>query len=257
MSDSIVSATGDRSGSGEQPTITYVPSSQLWTGFALRVAELIRDVGARSIGELGGGANPTLDLADRVGHKVDLTVVDISPTELAHNPPEVETLCVDLCAAEPPVRNRFDLVFSRMLCEHVNSGRTFHGNCYAALRPGGHAMHFYPAATALPFMANRVLPSSLTEELLERVFPARKRGGKHGKFPARYSWCWGPTAFQLDRYRSVGFEVVSCEVGIGHGYYEHIPALRALERAKSKFVLEHASPWLAAYALFVLRRPAG
>lgn len=255
MTDSVAPTTGGRSGTGAPPAISYVPSALLWEDFERRVGALVRDSGAVAVGELGGGANPTLGLADHAGRRVDLTVLDISTVELDCSPPQVETLCVDLCAEEPPVQERFDLVFSRMLCEHVSSGRTFHRNCYVALRPGGYAVHFFPVATALPFALNWVLPASVAVRLLEFFFPARRRGGNHGKFPAHYSWCWGPTGAQIDRYRSVGFEVVSYDVGIGHDYYRRIPVLRTIERVKAHFVLENPTPWLAAYAIVVLRRP--
>lgn len=255
MTESVVPATGDRRGTGSKPVISYLPWGRLWDEFEQKVADLVRTSGASSVGELGGGANPTLTMTGRVGRPIDLTVLDISPTELAQCPPEIETLCVDLCSATPPVRDRFDVIFSRMLCEHVSSGERFHRNCYEALHPGGYAVHFFPAPTALPFALNRVLPSAAGERILEFFFPARKQGGKYGKFPALYHWCWGPTSRQLRRFRSVGFEVVSCDVGVGHGYYEPLPGLRALERAKAELVLRHPSPWLAAYVIFVLRRP--
>lgn len=255
MKDSVVPTAGGGRTTGTYPAITYAPWFRLWQDFEHHVADIARESGAVAVGELGGGANPTLGLAEMVGRPLEMTVLDISPAELERTPPEVETLCVDLCADEPPVRDRFDLVFSRMLCEHVRSGRTFHGNCLAALRPGGYAVHFFPSATALPFVLNRILPTGLSECLVESFFPARRRGGKHAKFPARYSWCMGPTAAQIDRFRSVGFELVSSQVGIGHGYYDRIPPLRALERAKTALVLKHPSPWLAAYVIVVLRRP--
>jgi len=53
----------------------------------------------------------------------------------------------------------------------------------------------------------------------------------------------------------VGFEIVSCDVGVGHGYYDRFPPLQALEQAKAAYVLKHPSPWLAAYVYVVLRRP--
>ncbi len=230
-------------------------STDLWDGFEERLAAVIRDSGAVEVGELGGGANPAVGLAGQVGHPVNLTVLDIAPEQLDRTPAGVDTLCVDLCAGQPPVRDRFDLVFSRMLCEHVRSGATFHRNCHAALRPGGRAVHFFPAATALPFAVNRLLPTDLSERILETLFPARKRGGIYEKFPAYYSWCWGPTEPQMARYRSVGFEVEACDVGIGHGYYERFPGLRSLEKAKTDLVLRHPTPWLAAYVVVVLRRP--
>jgi SAM-dependent methyltransferase len=256
MTDSVVPAAGDLAATGTAPAISYLLWTRLWDDFEQQVADLIRDSGAVAVGELGGGANPTLRLADLVGRPLEQTILDISADELGRTSSGVETLCVDLCAEEPPVQERFDVVFSRMLCEHVRSGRTFHRNCFAALRPGGYAVHFFPSITALPFALNRVLPSSLSRRVVESVFPARRRGGKHPAFPARYSWCIGPTPAQLDRFRSVGFEVVSCDAGVGHGYYDRFPPLRALERAKTRLVLKRPSPWLAAYVVVVLRRPA-
>ncbi len=255
MTDPVVPRTGDRPDTGSQPAVSYVPWATLWDGFEQRVAAVVRESGAEAIGELGGGANPTLSLADQVGRPLDLTVLDISAAELDRSPAGVAKLCVDLCADEPPVHERFDLVFSRMLCEHVSSGRTFHRNCHAALRPGGYAVHFFPAATALPFALNRLLPSATTERLLELVVPDRRRGGRHRKFPARYDWCWGPTPPQIARYRSVGFEVASCEVGLGHNYYVRVPGVRALEQVKTDLLLKYPTPWLAAYVFVVLRRP--
>ncbi len=255
MRDSVLPTADIGRATGAEPAVSYVPWVRLWHGFEQHVAEVARQSGAVAVGELGGGANPTVGLADMVGRPIELTVLDISPDELERTPPQAQTLCVDLCADAPPVHERFDVVFSRMLCEHVRSGRTFHRNCFAALRPGGYAVHFYPSVTALPFLLNRILPTGFSQRLVERLFPARRRGGKHPVFPARYSWCVGPTAAQVARFRSVGFEVVSSQVGIGHGYYDRMPPLRTLERAKAAMMLKHPAPWMGAYIIVVLRRP--
>lgn len=234
--------------------VRYLDYRDLWASFEDSIATVIDRSGARSIGELGGGANPTLSLFDRVDHPIDLTVLDISEEELAKAPAGVSKIAVDLCAPVPPVSESFDLVFSRMLCEHVPSGETFHRNCAAALRPGGHAVHFFPTVPALPFAANRLVPEALGDRVLSAFFPSRRAGGQHQKFPAYYHWCWGPTEAQFARYRSVGFEVVNYDVGVGHGYYERIPGLRSLEARKAAVGLERPHPWLATYALVVLRR---
>jgi SAM-dependent methyltransferase len=237
------------------PRVRFVRSEELWAGFDDRLVELVRSTGAVDVGEMGGGANPTLSLVDRVDHPVDLTVIDVSQAELDKAPSGVEKLCVDMCSGEPPVEERFDLVFSRMVCEHVPSAAAFHRNCRAALRPGGHAVHFFPVATALPFVLNRVLPHRTSARIVEALFPERRRGGNNGVFPVHYEWCWGPTAPQLRRFESAGFEVVSYDAGIGHRYYEGIPGLRSIERLKTELTLRRPSPWLAAYAVVVLRRP--
>jgi SAM-dependent methyltransferase len=234
--------------------IDYVPYLDLWERFPHAVRELIDATGARDIGELGGGANPTTSLIDEVDHPIELTVLDISAEELAKAPDGVRKLQVDLCSPYPPARSAFDLVFSRMLCEHVPSAERFHRNCALALRPGGHAVHFFPTVSALPFAVNRVVPEALGDKVLSAFFPSRQAGGQHQKFPAYYHWCHGPTPNQLARYRSVGLDVVRYEVGVGHGYYDRIPGLRSLESRKADLALSHPSPLLASYALVVLRR---
>lgn len=236
-----------------EPRVRFVPFTDLWESFDDRLAELVDASGATEVGELGGGANPTVELTRRAVRPVELTVIDISDDELAKAPPGVQRFRADLCAEQPPAKERFDLVFSRMLCEHVPSAARFHRNCRAMLRAGGHAMHFFPTVTALPFVVNRVLPEAVGERVVEAILPSRRRGGRHSKFPAYYRWCWGPTAQQLARYRSVGFDVVSYDAGVGHGYYARVPVLRDLERAKSRWLLEHPSPWFSAYALVLLR----
>ena len=236
-----------------EPLIRFVPFMELWDGFEERVADVVDAAGASDVGELGGGANPTTSLAQRVSRPIELSVLDVSERELAKAPPGVKKVRADLCSEEPPVTERFDVVFSRMLCEHVPSGRLFHRNCRAALRPGGYAVHFFPTVTALPFLLNRAVPEALGQRLVEAILPSRHPGGRHSKFPAYYRWCWGPTQQQLARYRSVGFEVVSYDAGIGHDYYARIPGVRSLEKAKTRFLLNHPSPWLAAYGLVVLR----
>jgi hypothetical protein len=236
-----------------EPRIRFVPFMDLWESFDDRLVELVDTSGATEVAELGGGANPTVALTRRAVRSVELTVLDVSEEELAKAPPGVRKLCADLCAEQPPVTERFDVVFSRMLCEHVPSGERFHRNCRAMLRAGGYAMHFFPTVTALPFVVNRALPEALGERVVETILPSRRRGGRHSKFPAYYHWCWGPTPQQLARYRSVGFDVVSYDAGVGHAYYAKVPVLRDLERAKTRFLLEHPSPWLSAYALVVLR----
>lgn len=238
----------------DRGAVRYVRSAELWDQFEDRLVELVRSTGAVHIGEMGGGANPTLSLVDRADRPVDLTVIDISSAELDKAPSTVQKLCVDLCAEEPPIDERFDLVFSRMVCEHVPSAAAFHRNCRAALRPGGHAVHFFPVAAALPFLVNRVLPHALSARIVEALFPHRRRHGNNGIFRAHYDWCWGPTSSQLRRFESAGFEVVSYDAGIGHRYYEGIPGLRLLERMKTELALRRPAPWLTAYAVVVLRR---
>ncbi|HYI61144.1 MAG TPA: methyltransferase domain-containing protein [Acidimicrobiales bacterium] len=246
-----LASSGGRSG----PVVTYHPHVALWEGLDGLLTDLITRSGAVDIAELGGGANPSIDVVTAAGRADTFTVVDISPAELDKSGVEVRTVQADLAQPGLDLGGSFDLVFSRMLAEHVPSGRAFHENCFASLRPGGLAVHFSPVVSSLPFLANRLLPDGLSDKIVLSIWPERSGEGQHGKFPAPYSWCAGPTERHLARFRSVGFEPVAFFVGFGHGYYEKVPPLRLAERAKTRFLLRHPKPGLASYVISVLRRP--
>lgn len=204
--------------------------------------------------ELGGGANPTVELLDRLPQPVELTVIDISPEELAKAPDEVTRRCVDLCSAHPPLRDQFDMVFSRMLCEHVASGSAFHRNCSAMLKPGGHAVHFFPTATALPFVANRILPERLAQFAFETAF----RRVVKGVVTARSRPCTTGAGPHTAADRPLPVRRLRGRDGLRGGAGPQLlrqtagpPEHRAGQDAQ---LLAHPTPWLAAYALVVLQR---
>lgn len=190
------------------------------------------------------------DERDRLGHAY--TIVDIDGRELAQAPDDVHKIELDITSSALP--RSFDLIISRHLAEHVRDPKAMHRNVRAMLRPGGIAIHFFPTLYSAPFMVNRLIPEKLAEWGLLRLQPYRASGG-HGKFPAYYRWCRGPTRGQVRRLLSVGFEVDEYVAGFGHAYYCRAPILQRLENAKTQFLLRHPLAHLTSYAIVVLRRP--
>jgi hypothetical protein len=106
----------------------------------------------------------------------------------------------------------------------------------------------------LPFAANRLLPEPLADLALGIVSP-RKDRYRHEKFPAYYSWSRGPSKAALQRFQSLGFEVLRYSGYFGHAYYKSLPLLDRLERWKSEQLLRHPIPHLCSYATVLLRKP--
>lgn len=237
-------------------TVSYTGLEELWRGYEDLLLDLGRRTGAEAVAELGGGANPLL-ADDRTWSFVqDRVVIDISVDELAKASSSVRTRVADLCKPVSGDKAVYDLVFSKMLCEHIEDARTFHQNCFDLLRPGGRSVHFFPTLHAAPFVLNRMIPEELARSVLRKVQPHRISDPKQEKFPAYYRWCTGPTPRASRRFESIGFEIEAWHATFGHTYYRRIPPLHRVELAKSRFLLHHPRPSLTSFAIVVLRKPA-
>lgn len=237
------------------PVVSYASSEVAWAEFDQLVIELIRDEGARVTCEVGGGANPTLPMAFVERSKLEYVLIDVSEVELAKAPAGYTKVRRDIQEPDPMAEGRYDLVFSKMLAEHVRDGEMFHRNVLQLLRPGGVAIHFFPTLYAPPFVVNRLLPEGLGERVLHLVQSGRERSGRRGKFPAFYSWCRGPTAAQISRLEGLGYEVVRYTGFFGHsGYYKKSPLLERLHLGLASWLVEHPLPYLTSFAWVVLRK---
>jgi SAM-dependent methyltransferase len=234
--------------------VRYGLSNSAWGEQAAIVRDIATRDGVGRVCDVGGGASPLLPLDFVEANGVDYVVVDISREELDKAPDGYAKLQADVSSPGFSAGEPFDLVFSRFVAEHVRRPDVFHRNLHEALVDGGYAVHFFPTLWALPFVLNRILPKRLTESLLLRMHPRRAPEGRHGKFPAYYRWCRGPTRRQLERLEGAGFEVERYLGYFGHGYYERVGFLNAAENALAQALVRHPAPTLTAYALVVLRR---
>jgi SAM-dependent methyltransferase len=229
-----------------------------WGGAAALLRELIEREGSRAVLEIGSGANPTLAAAELPVLGIRYTTNDRSQSELAKADPAFATLRLDMAAAHPAElpREAFDLVFSRMVNEHVADGERYHRNIFAALRPGGVSAHCFSTLYALPFVVNRVLPERLAGRVLDLVNP-REDPYRQAKFPARYSWSRGPTRRAIARLTAVGYAVEEYRGYFGHPYYDRpvLAPVRALEQAKAAWLTRHPVAALTSYGVVVLRKP--
>ena len=234
--------------------VVYMDVDELWNGYEDLLVELAKREGVKAVAELGGGANPIVAEStwDFVQQRV---VLDISAIELAKSDGNVETRVADLCQPIEDGHNQYDLVFSKMLCEHLPDPVTFHQNCFKLLRPGGLSVHFFPTLHTLPILVNHLIPEKQARSLVQVFQPWRISDPKQQKFPAYYRWCLGPSRRTAKRYENVGFEVERINATFGHGYYRRIPPLHALEELKMKFLHRYPVPYLASFVVIILRKP--
>jgi SAM-dependent methyltransferase len=213
--------------------------------------------GSRAVLEIGAGANPTLPVEFVRSRGLRYTTNDISQQELDKADPIYQRLHHDFSECDPPaeLHGAFDLVFSRMVNEHVRNGERYYRNIAAVLQPGGITTHWFSTLYSFPFLANRLIPEFVSKLLL-RFFSPRDEF-THGKFAAYYSWGRGPTRAMIRRFEALGFEVIEYGGYFGHLYYRgKMAALHALELKKARWLAEHPIPQLTSYARVILRKKA-
>lgn len=231
----------------------YGLAHDAWDAFLPAVQNVIEQGSVRRVCEVGAGANPAFPIEYVEAHGLDYSILDVSEAELAKAPAGYKKVVADICAPGAQVSGEFDLVFSTMLAEHVRDGNAFHSSVYRLLAKGGTACHFFPTLYALPFAVNRLLPEGIAGRILDIV--ARRDRYQHDKFPALYKWCRGPSRRQLDRFKSVGYEIVEFRGYFGHAYYNRVRALQRVSDFIALGLVRHPMPAFTSYAIVILRRP--
>jgi SAM-dependent methyltransferase len=205
--------------------------------------------------EIGGGRNAlfTAEEIDEIGGS--LTVKDISQSELYRGPGGYETLCLDIAGnIEGAAPGQFDLMFSKMVFEHVPDMKRAWRNIYTLLAPGGVALGFFPTLYALPFVINRLVPDSVTGPLLRAVFPNRNDEGKDPKFPAHYDHCFGDARKLKPMLVDIGFSEHHVLPFWGHGYFRRLPIVRGLHHAFNRLASKRNWANFTTYAYVVVRK---
>lgn len=235
--------------------IYFANSAVAWNSSSRYIEDLIKKTGAKRILEVGGGANPTFPLEFVQQHGLEYTVLDISAGELAKAPDGYVKVCADITSEQLNLPGGYDLIFSKMLAEHVKSGETFHRNVYKLLSDNGSAFHFFPTLYAPPFVLNRLLPERLAEKLLNILQSGREKEGHYAKFPAYYSWCRGPMPSQIKRFESLGYGVSEYIGFFGHdGYYTKMPAVLRVHQIFSNWLVRHPVAALCSFAFVSLKK---
>lgn len=237
--------------------IEYYLSKQAHKKYFTKLRELAKRSDIKKVCDIGGGANPLLSLNEIKEYGLEYTILDISSDELAKAPDGYSKLQIDITDSELYLNEKFDLVVSKFLAEHVPSGHDFHKNVFNLLRNGGYAFHYFPTLYNLPFLANLLLAEKFSYPILLFFKPHRIKQGEHGKFPAYYDLCFGPTKSNINRFTNLGYTVEEYIGFFGHNFYQKLPRLKSLnliEKIKSQLLIQYPLPWLTQFAHVLLEK---
>lgn len=233
--------------------IRYFITKNEWDDYSALVERLVLEVGARVICDVGGGANPVLSTDFIRKYDLEYVLMDISVVELQKAPDGITKIIQDIEAENIDLPKKFDLVVTKMLAEHLRNGEAFHRNIANMLKPGGLAIHYFPTLYALPFLINKFVSSRVSSFLL-RVFLPRDLY-QTGKFPAYYSFCFGPTPLMLKMLTERGYEIIEFRGYFGNRYWSKVPIVSTLQRFYSLILSRFPIPYLTSFAQVILRKP--
>jgi SAM-dependent methyltransferase len=233
-------------------------SQWAWDNYRPTVTGLARQFGLTRLCEIGGGRDPLFLPGDTDVTGLDLTVNDIDQLELDFGPPGLAKARFDIAGdlSEPQATPAsFDLMFSRMVFEHVDGVERAWRNIHTLLAPGGVGLAFVPTLWAPVFTLNHIIPERASRALLHAMFPNRHDGGIDPKFPALYDWCRSSERKLRPMLERAGFQDIHIQPFWGHGYFERLPGLRQIDALFNR--ASAALDWrlVTTYAYIVARKP--
>jgi SAM-dependent methyltransferase len=161
--------------------------------------------------DVGAGRRPVIPLEEiRDTYYVALDV-DAEELEAAPEGLYKESVVSPIETYQPQLANRFDLVASFYVFEHVRSLETAIENCRLYLKPGGTMVTQFSGRFSYFAVANQVIPHAVTRKL-GKVLAGRE---PHTIFPAFYNNCWyGAVAKLMHNWREV--EIRPLYTGAGY-----------------------------------------
>ncbi|WP_296714112.1 class I SAM-dependent methyltransferase [Rhodoblastus sp.] len=205
-----------------------------WENYKPTVIELSRARGLRRHLEIGAGRDPLFQPGEAAQLGLDITLNDISAHELSLAPSGYGKVVCDIASPQAPDilgRDKYDLVYCRMVMEHVPNVAAMWRNINAILAPGGVALAFFPTLYAAPYVLNSLMPEKLSRFLLETIFPERKQDGGDPKFPAYYNYCFSSEARMMPMLRQAGFSEAVILPFWGYAYFSKFPGVKQVDAA--------------------------
>jgi SAM-dependent methyltransferase len=201
----------------------------------------------KSVLEIGAGRNPLFSPAELAAENIAYSANDIAQSELNAMLHEVPRFAFDASQHVPgECLSRFDVIFSKMVQEHVQDTLGFYRNIALMLKPGGIALNFHPVLYALPFVVNKLMPESWSDPLLYRLRKDRNKE-RSPKFPAVYDHCTVSETVR-QRIRDCGFAHVRQIAFYGHGYYKSLPLVRDAHRRFTDYAMGRDLTTLASFS---------
>jgi SAM-dependent methyltransferase len=230
-------------------------SDWAWDNYKQMLVVLTNVYGLSRLCEIGGGRDPSFTAEEVAALGVTLTINDISASELAKAPPGFPTACFDIAGDLSGIApEQFDLMFSRMVFEHIKDVRQAWRNIHRLLVPGGVAIAFFPTLYALPFAVNHAMPEWLSSAIVHTFYPNRGEAVDDPKFPAVYDWCFSSEDKIVPMLQACGFSEVAIQPFWGHGYFKRLPIARQLDEAFNALAAKRDWRAMTAYAYVLVRK---
>lgn len=140
-----------------------------------------------SVLDVGSGRKPTVP-PDKRPFRCRYVGLDLSAAELARAPDGWydELIVWDVVKRAPELIERFDLVVSWQVLEHVKPLEAALENIRSYLRPGGRFVATLSGRFSVISLLNRLTPGTWGIEIMERLL----RRNPESVFPAYYDMCW-------------------------------------------------------------------
>jgi SAM-dependent methyltransferase len=221
------------------------------------IVELARDRDLQRHLEIGGGRDP-LFLPDEIeSHGFEVTLNDISAHELSLAPDGYRKIVCDITADTAPAtlgEGRYDIIYCRMVMEHVPDVAKMWENIYAMLAPGGIVLSFFPTLYAPPFVLNRLMPEKLSRLLLETIFPERRPDGGDPKFPVFYDCCFSDEKKIKPMLERVGFSEITVLPFWGYAYFWKLPGIKQIDAAFTRLARQRNWRAVSSFAYVVAKK---
>lgn len=228
------------------------PIKESWRDFEKIIPELILKYQLKEICEIGAGANPYLSNDFVQKEQLNYTLVDVDEEELNKGKTNLKKLVLDFSSKDFEPKGQYDLIFSKMTLEHIKHPEILHQNIFSSLKKGGIAIHFFATLYSIPSIVNLILPEYLSDKIL---FYIQKRDQEqHGKFPAYYRWTLGPVKKNVQRFESLGFQIISYNGYVGHTYFPKQSFLGKLEAIYTKCLYKVNNPYFSSNAIVILEK---
>jgi SAM-dependent methyltransferase len=227
-----------------------------WDNYEHVVRGLARIFRARRLLEVGGGRDPLFRADELAELGIEMTINDISQTELDVLPDTYRKACFDVAgdiSAVADLRGTFDLAFSRMVFEHVADGQRAWKNLYELLAPGGIALAFIPTLYSFPFVVNWLLPDDFAAKIVKKLY-SNRTDEEDPVFPARYSWTFASEQKMKPMLEAIGYSEVQVLPFYGHGYFERFPVIRDIHDRFTELARKRDWRLIASYAYIAARK---
>jgi len=233
------------------PSSPFLDVKHSWPQFNARISDLVKQEKCKRILEIGAGKNPYFKPEFISENNLSYTIVDVD-VNLKRNDNYYKSVVVDLTQKTcdlGELEAEYDLIFSRMVLEHIENPEFFHTNTLRLLQKDGFVFHFFATKYSVHTIFNLVLPEFLTDFL---VFSFQTRYKKsHNKYKAYYKWCYGPTKKNRRRLENIGYRILEYKGFVGHHYMNRYRILDVIENGWNKLLVKIQSPLMCSNAFFL------